>query len=150
MLSITVVVTLFVNQPIYTPSTFLIQYGVLVVINFIAISNYLESIAALTISNKNFSALVDNSDESYILLDTDKRIIMINKTASSGFNQILGYTVKQGEYFAEIINKRELERFHSNFNRALSGKKIELEREIFLSEEFSLWLEVKYPLTINI
>ncbi len=75
-----------------------------------------------------FDALFNNELQSILIVDTDARILKMNKKFLESLNDLRNTKVEIGSSVLEIISKENKERFTQDFNIALSGKKAIQER----------------------
>ena len=141
---VTIGASLVVESPIYPVQAFITQLIIIVIIISISVSSFLQAHSELSFSSENLKALVDNTDESYIMLNPDYTIKMVNRSASENLTQILNTELNQGDDFRKFVHQSEIVIFEKNFSKALNGHKVDVEREVKLSEKTTVWLEIKY------
>jgi len=95
-------------------------------------------------SEANLRAIFENSPESFILIDTDHKIRSFNKTAYQRERQVIGKDMKIGDSFYEYLTPQEKKDFTPNFQRALAGEQVIIEREIKSKDGRSFWFEFHY------
>jgi|JI10StandDraft_1071094.scaffolds.fasta_scaffold00656_34 two-component system CheB/CheR fusion protein len=96
-----------------------------------AVNEELEEKDRLLINLKaNERALLDNTLQSFFLVDKSYRIITFNQKATDTINQLYGKTLKAGDSIFDLISSKNLESFRGNFSEALKGTSTTGEQKI--------------------
>lgn len=95
-------------------------------------------------SEASLRAIFENTLQSFLIIDRDYTIRAFNKTAGDRAKMVFGKEMKVGDSFFRFTSEAERTDFIDNFQKALSGKKILLEREILDSNGKGHWFEVTY------
>lgn len=98
---------------------------------------------ALKKSEANLRAIFDNAVQAFLLIDADGIIQAFNKRANRGAQAIFGRELKEGSSFFELMIGEELESFRQNFNEALRGVSVNLERRINVGDG-THWYEINF------
>lgn len=114
------------------------------VVSILDITERREAEKELKESEANLRAIFENSPESFILIDTDHKIRSFNKTANQRARMLTGREMKEGDSFFNYSTPKEKIDFTHNFQRALGGEKVIIEREIKSKDGKSFWSEVHY------
>jgi len=69
---------LLVENPIYPIQSFITQLAIIMIIISISVSSFLQAHSDLSFSSENLKALVDNTDESYIMLNPGNNITIVS------------------------------------------------------------------------
>lgn len=72
-------------------------------------------------------AILDNTQQSFLLLDRQGRIQAFNRVAAADAGTILGQSIREGESFYELLKNSEYSA--TNFTRALTGETVAVERD---------------------
>jgi two-component system CheB/CheR fusion protein len=105
----------------------------------------------LAISEANANALLNNTPQIYFLIDKNYRIILLNHNARELCRHFFLRLVKPGDSILDFIASSEIETFHSNFQKALSGKIINDELELWDSTaKKKHWFLLNFtPISVN-
>ncbi|MDP2176632.1 MAG: PAS domain S-box protein [Bacteroidota bacterium] len=92
--------------------------------------------------SSNFKAILDNTDESIILLDRDYKILALNKVAEDAIKYHTDpkdYTVKDIRDYVPDSNNL----FYLNYPKALKGERIQFESSYINSKNEMIWFKSK-------
>jgi PAS domain S-box-containing protein len=95
------------------------------------------------------SAVLNASTEATFFLDHHYSIQVLNKTAELGIHKVWNKQVKLGDSMLEYIPKNMVDDFRRNFNRALLGEGVNIEREIDLNNKERVWNQIRYLPVFN-
>jgi len=76
---------------------------------------------ALQRSEANLRAILDNAALFYVLMDADKRVILVNRVAQLGAQAVFGRQIKPGDLFTEFLADWNMEDFERHFETAKLG-----------------------------
>lgn len=115
-----------------------------------AANEQLEKKEALLLeSEANIRALINNTLQSFILIDKFYTIVTFNKTAADTFISISGKEIQQGSSIIDYLGSTELEHFHSNFQKALDGERVSGQLEIKTQTGEHSWYMYNYTPVLN-
>lgn len=100
-------------------------------------------------SQTNLKAAIDNGHVSLVLLDREGRIVLSDQLSEANARKFVGKPLKPGKYFKEFVPEDLISSFHKNFEKALQGEKVSLERQVTYSPESNFWLDISYSPVIN-
>lgn len=100
--------------------------------------------AKLIDSENKLRAILDSSYGSYVLISPDMKVLSFNKIAYEGSVMFFGKGLAEGDDFHHYIMKADVETFMRNFEQALAGQMVYLEREIIGSTGASSWFAFSY------
>lgn len=91
-------------------------------------------------------SLLDHSDRSIILLDTEFRILWFNARASRDMYSFFQEELKTGSSYWDYVNENQNKRFIRNFQTALKGRTISTEQKISKpnSPLNEMWIEGRF------
>jgi len=98
---------------------------------------------ALQTSEANLKAIFENSLQSFMLIDKNRTIQSFNGNASKNAKAIFGEEIQRGDSIYKIVSPQEHGSFDENFERALAGETIRVEK-MFEVEAGILWFEFHY------
>jgi len=98
---------------------------------------------ALQTSEANLKAIFENSLQSFMLIDKNRTIQSFNGNANKNAKAIFGCEIQQGESIYKLVLPQEHGSFDKNFERALAGETICVEK-MFEVEAGILWFEFHY------
>ncbi|MBP6732112.1 MAG: PAS domain S-box protein [Chitinophagales bacterium] len=81
-------------------------------------------------SEINTQALLNNSMQSFILIDESYKIIAFNRIASKTFKDISSISLLEGGDFKTLLSRKEFAGFAIDFKQALKGKSVFAQRDI--------------------
>lgn len=105
--------------------------------------------AAIVESEYKLNALLNNSDQSFILINSDYSIIAFNKRFSDDIKEVLQYDVKEGENILDVLPDISRSEFKSYFERALQGETVKIDKEIKLPFGFSEYYAFSYSPVVD-
>ncbi|MTI23223.1 PAS domain-containing protein [Fulvivirga sp. RKSG066] len=79
---------------------------------------------------QNMESLLHNTQQGFILVDRDYRIILFNNTANKIFKDIFGVKLQEDVLYIDLIPPKYLEAFHSRIKQAFEGKQLSFEQQI--------------------
>ena len=141
---ITTVMVLMINNPGYPQHVFLLQFFLIMIVDYVALTNYIKTKRVITESGNRFQTLVDSATTAYCLLDPDHRIVKINQKAKEIIRIILDTRIREGDDFKEYIHPSEIDGFMTNFNKSCEGVAVRKERNVKLRDDFSIWYDISY------
>jgi diguanylate cyclase (GGDEF)-like protein/PAS domain S-box-containing protein len=107
------------------------------------ITERLQMQKALQTSESNLKAIFENSPQSFMLIDKNRTIQSCNGNANENAKTIFGREIQQGDSIYVIVSPQEHGSFDKNFERALAGETIRVEKK-FEVEVGTLWFEFHY------
>jgi PAS domain S-box-containing protein len=108
---------------------------------FSNVTEKIETEKALRLSEANLKAIFNNASQRIILLDTDLKILTVNKAAQEASMKLINKELVLGESILDYTNsKRSDSNFFSIFNRAKAGEIVV--QEIDLAEDG--WVEQSF------
>jgi PAS domain S-box-containing protein len=113
------------------------------------VSERLQAEQNLLDSQTNLKATIDNGLVSLVLLDKKGRIVLSDQLSEANARKFVGKPLKPGKYFKEFVPEDLISSFHKNFEKALQGEKVSLERMVTYSPESNFWLDISYSPVIN-
>ena len=100
-------------------------------------------------SEASLRALFEYSDQSFLLIDLDRKIQSFNKIANERAMKVFGKEIHQGDSIYEMVLPRDREDFDRNFQSALKGELVRTEK-YFEAGEVELCYEFHYaPVRID-
>lgn len=102
-----------------------------------------KSAARLRDSENKLRAILNSTSDSNILLSPEKRILVLNKAATSFLRAYLNRMPEIGEDFCQLFSGEDRQLIESNFGKALAGEPVQflLPKQV---GELTIWLSVKY------
>ncbi|MFT4595243.1 MAG: PAS domain S-box-containing protein [Psychroserpens sp.] len=96
--------------------------------------------------NTEMMSLLEHSDRSIIILDTDYRILWFNLKASREMYAFFKERLKTGASYWDYVDPEGNKRFIRNFQTALKGRKISTEQRITkpTGKKNDLWIEGRF------
>jgi diguanylate cyclase (GGDEF)-like protein/PAS domain S-box-containing protein len=79
-------------------------------------------------SEASLRALFEYSDQSFLLIDLDRKIQSFNKIANERAMKVFGKEIHLGDSIYEMVIPRDRENFDRNFQRALNGELVRIEK----------------------
>jgi len=107
------------------------------------ITERLQMQKALQSSESSLKAIFENSQQSFVLIDKNRTIQSFNGNANKNAKALFGHEIQPGESIYKIISPQEHAEFDENFERALAGDTIRVEK-MFEVETGALWFEFHY------
>ncbi len=81
----------------------------------------------IRLSEANLLALLNNTLQSFLLVDPSYKIVAFNNKAAASFKEKLGKTLRQGQPVKDIISPGNFDAFLRDFKTALAGEIVEAE-----------------------
>ncbi len=104
-----------------------------------------ESEKALRRSETTLKAIFNSVIQSVILMDKQGIVQAFNQNALALARLIYGAELSQGKLYADFIGDKErVEKFNLNFQKALLGETLHVEREFSLVDGTRQWIEYYY------
>ncbi len=95
-------------------------------------------------SEANLKAIFDNSSQSFVLIDREHKIQAFNKLANKRAELVYKKQLQQGDSIYDFVADIDLGDFDRDFDNALGGNSVKLEREISSSLGEKHWFEFDY------
>lgn len=95
---------------------------------------------ALSISESNLSAMIENTDAAIYSLDKDLRYITFNNRLKNNLKDLYGVDIKTGDHVLDFSHKADLievDSWHKIYSKALNGEAIKFEKEFNFNNVFS-------------
>lgn len=86
-------------------------------------------------------SILEHSDRSVIVMDAHYRILWFNTQASRTMGRYYGEEVKSGYTYWDYAERDSGKRFIRNFELALKGRRVSVERRMDYGKEDGLWIE---------
>lgn len=99
---------------------------------------------ALRKSEANMRAILNNSLQSFLLIDRDYRILAFNNIAQKRTELIFGKPLAEGDSIYSFVLDKDRFDFDQNFQAALKGQTIVLEKAFTNDSDQKLWFEFNY------
>jgi len=115
-----------------------------VLISFNDITKLKKTQQSLISNRQNLSALLNNTDYSFILINRNFQILEYNLAADRLFDDLTSLNLMKGAYFDNYLNEFEQLRFRKEFEKAINGENVRNERKLYLAGEKSFWVEERY------
>jgi two-component system, sensor histidine kinase and response regulator len=119
-----------------------------IVMNQIEQRLFIEKVAqterALKRSDTNLKAIFDNSSQSFVLIDREHKIQAFNKIANKRAKLIFNRRLREGDSIYNFVVDSDLDDFNRDFNSALCGNPVKIEREIPSTTGEGHWFEFDY------
>lgn len=102
----------------------------------------------LRLSEANAKALLNNTLQSFVLIDRDYKIIMFNKVAENFYRIIFDKKIKSGDSIIDYQFPGDMEKFHRDYNKALKGDLVSGEKMMYDRAGNQKWFKYNYtPVT---
>ncbi len=109
------------------------------------ISKKIEQEQQMALYKQQLQTLLDNTIQSFFLLDLDYRIVAMNKVASESIKKIWNIEPQNGESILAYSNPGDTSDFLENFQKCVSNKiKITIENQIKYPNGSAIWFEINY------
>ncbi|WP_232064546.1 GAF domain-containing protein [Rhodocytophaga rosea] len=91
-------------------------------------------------------AILDSTNDGHILIDANFKILSFNKVTQQAFERFFKQSIAIGEDFWQLIAQIPgiEDEFKSNFNIALLGNKVSIEKNIEIKPGLSLWYSFQF------
>lgn len=103
-----------------------------------------KSEADLHESQARLQAILDNTEQLFILLDRQGNILVFNQAANEAMLFLLGKPTRQNTHIKELLTAEHLERFEHYFQRALAGETISVETVLKNPDGLENWYIIRY------
>ncbi|HMT29307.1 MAG TPA: PAS domain S-box protein [Bacteroidia bacterium] len=108
------------------------------------VTDRVEAEQILKESEANLQAIFQSTSQSFILMDTDTRIIAFNKNASDALLRFFQRQIRKGEYFSSLVWENRAPVFMSHLNEVLNRKIVRFEEKFSFPGEKEVHLEITY------
>ncbi len=88
--------------------------------------------------------LINNTDDSFILLDKDLNIVRFNDQLYRQYKNVLGKELTRGKNIIDFSADGDVEKMMEVYNQVLNGVEVEREIEIFRGDGASMFYRLKY------
>lgn len=95
-------------------------------------------------SEVRLRALMNNTVQSFFLMDKNMRLLLFNTSADNYTKQAFGKKLKLGENFLDFAPEPLHQPFKEKFKKALKGEMVTNEREVVYKDGTTAWFEVTY------
>ncbi len=102
---------------------------------------------ALKESENKLSAYFNSTTDSICLIDSNYIIMSYNRVFENIIQKIWNKKVHVGDNIIDYNNSETIINFTLHFQQALSGERVELEKEVFMNSYHSWWKVVYSPIT---
>jgi PAS domain S-box-containing protein len=126
------------------PITFLMHYVLVGLVSYFILSNLLVVQASLNRGNKIFQNLLDSTEDIYILVDKDYKVVSFNNRARNYIKVLTGRVLKEGESFISILRFENQQMVRNWINEALRGKSEKMEIPLVSNGDNKYWFSVQY------
>lgn len=89
-------------------------------------------------------AILDSTTNAHLLISPNYEILAFNKEAHEGIKNIFKKELKEGASILDYYTGEIRERFMKNFERALKGGRLNIEREFDTGDGIQKWYNIKY------
>ncbi len=108
------------------------------------LGHWQRQLEELHTSKTNTKVLLDTSPQAYFLLAPDYAILKYNAVAAQYVRLVWKRELSEGDSMLALSNPSDLDRFRTNFSRALAGEHIRFDRPITYPDGLELWFQVQY------
>ncbi len=99
---------------------------------------------ALKNSQARLLALMESTQQSFVLMDTAANILSFNRVAAQNARAIFDREMHEGDSMLTFVLDRDLAQFNDDFSRSLSGEIITVEKSFFSTGEIEHWFSFIY------
>jgi PAS domain S-box-containing protein len=99
---------------------------------------------ALRRSEANMRAILDNSALSYVLLDTNQRVIAFNRVAQLSTQTLFGRDIQPGDSFTDYLAEWNREDFYRNFAIAVHGEIASSKQQFVTTQGLTHYFDFRY------
>jgi PAS domain S-box-containing protein len=92
-------------------------------------------------------AILDNTQQSFLLLDRQGRIQAFNRMAAADADKVLGQNIREGESFYQFMKNSET--LAANFARALAGETVTVERDFQIGAQRAWFIFTYNPVVTD-
>jgi PAS domain S-box-containing protein len=103
----------------------------------------------LRIIEANLNAIFDSSVQLLYLVDPHFHVLAFNNAAAVGVRRAFQKEIVLGDDIRNFIIPEDKEQFEKNFNKALQGETVQLERSANIPTVGTLWFEFRYVPVID-
>ncbi len=89
-------------------------------------------------------SILEHSDRSVLVMDKAYRILWFNAQAASTMSRFFGEAVKSGYTYWDYADRGNGKRFMRNFELALKGRRVSVERRMDSSANEDIWIEAVF------
>lgn len=89
-------------------------------------------------------SILEHSDRSILVLDSRYRILWFNSQAARSMGRFYGETIKSGYTYWDYVDRGYGKRFMRNFELALKGRRVSVERRLEADEQNEVWIEAVF------
>ncbi len=139
-----VATVLAVESPVMPKNIMLALYFPTIFITYFVISYFIRIGKQLQVSNNDFRALLDSTEESIFFINRDLTINKFNVKGADGASHLIGRSPKEGDNMLAYIFDEEKKHFIASFNKALKGETTIVEKHLFNEKKYSRWYEIKH------
>ena len=97
----------------------------------------------LLVAQANTESLLSTHLQSFLLIDNNLRIVKYNEKASYLFQQLRHKGLRPNDLIIDLIPAGHVEQFVNDFNAALQGKQIQVERQYINAMGSSQWFSLE-------
>lgn len=94
-------------------------------------------------SRNKLSAILNSTSEMHILISPEYKVLSFNKAAATNLLALYGKGIKEGSNILEFILPEAFDEFMEDFNKALSGELVRLERPLKFPNGQNIWLRTE-------
>jgi|GEM_PF-5605207 len=95
-------------------------------------------------SERKLRAILNNTTDSNVLISPTYTVLSFNKVAADGVRLFMNKELKEGASMFNYIVEGTREEFVYDFQKAVKGEIVSIEKELFFSETFSIWFAFNY------
>ncbi len=95
-------------------------------------------------SERKLRAILNNTTDSNVLISPTYTVLSFNKVAADGVRLFMNKALQEGASMFNYILEGTREDFINNFQQAVKGEIVSIEKELFFSETFSIWFAFNY------
>lgn len=96
------------------------------------------------VNEQKLNAILDSTTDSNILIDKNYKITSFNEVARKDIEAHFKRNVNIGDDIQEFLFESTKHTFYTNFNKAINGEKVTLEREMDFNKGYTIWFEISY------
>ncbi|MEX2641332.1 MAG: CheR family methyltransferase, partial [Balneolales bacterium] len=100
--------------------------------------------AQLRESESNTKALLNNTLQSFVLIDRQYKIITFNETARNSYKKMLGKEMKSGKSFIDFITAGNTETFRNDLDKVFEGETVSGIQNITGKKGKTYWFRYNY------
>ncbi|MCC5919892.1 MAG: PAS domain S-box protein [Cyclobacteriaceae bacterium] len=95
-------------------------------------------------SEANVRTLLNNSLQSFVLINSRYEIIIFNEKARAFYNNTFGINIRSGDSILNYLQEDELQDFHKDVKECLKGIVVEGERKYLTKKGDEVWVRYNY------